>query len=173
MSADPAKELVDVINEDGQIVATVTRQELRRRRLPHRCVYVLLFNHRGELFIHLRTAQKDAYPSHWDVTIGGVLGAGESYRTGFERETREELGIEIQGEELFIFRYADDATIVHGMVYRAVHDGPFRLQPEEIVQGEFVPLDTVAARVAGADFCPDGLAVLAEYQRRFRTADSL
>jgi hypothetical protein len=53
------------------------------------------------------------------------------------------------------------------MVYRLFHDGPFRLQPEEIVRGEFVPADEVAARIARDPFCPDGLGVLAEYQRRF------
>jgi hypothetical protein len=56
--------------------------------------------------------------------------------------------------------------MVHGMVYRARHDGPFRLQPEEIVRGEFVPLTELADRAAGEPFCPDGLAVLAEYQRQ-------
>jgi len=52
------------------------------------------------------------------------------------------------------------------MVYRARHDGPFRLQPEEIVRGEFVPLRSVVERARRDPFCPDGLAVLAEYQRR-------
>jgi hypothetical protein len=53
-------------------------------------------------------------------------------------------------------------------VYRAVHDGPFQLQPEEVVRGEFVPLEAVADRAAQVPFSPDGLAVFAEYQRRER-----
>ena len=69
-------------------------------------------------------------------------------------------------ERLFPLRYADAATVVHGMVYRAVHDGPFHLQPEEVVRGEFLPLDAVGARAAEAPVCPDGLAALAEYRRR-------
>ena len=60
----------------------------------------------------------------------------------------------------------DAANVVRGMVYRATHDGPFRLQPEEVVRGEFVPLDEVARRAAKDSFCPDGLAVLAEYLRQ-------
>jgi hypothetical protein len=31
-------------------------------------------------------------------------------------------------EPLFPINYADKATIVQGMVYRLMHDGPFRLQ---------------------------------------------
>ena len=44
-----------------------------RARLPHRSTYILVFDGRGELFVHLRTATKDVYPSHWDPCVGGVL----------------------------------------------------------------------------------------------------
>jgi hypothetical protein len=52
------------------------------------------------------------------------------------------------------------------MVYRAVHEGPFRLQVEEVVRGEFVPPLEVVRRAKSDAFCPDGLAVLEEYQKR-------
>jgi isopentenyldiphosphate isomerase len=166
VSTDPGEERVDVIDEAGRTVGTVTRREMRGRRLPHRCVYVLVFNRRGELFIHQRTATKDVYPSHWDVAVGGVLAAGESFDAGARREVGEEIGIDAEPEALFPFRYADAATVAQAMVYRLVHEGPFVLQPEEIVRGEFVPLEEVAKRAAREQFCPDGLAVLAEYRRR-------
>jgi isopentenyldiphosphate isomerase len=156
-------ELVDVIDDEGRTIGTVTRQEIRARRLPHRCCYLLVFNRQGELFIHLRTADKDVYPSHWDVTVGGVLAAGESFDAGARREGKEELGVELEPEPLFPFRYADAQSVVQGMVYRVLHDGPFRLQPEEIVRGEFVPLAEVTARTAREPFCPDGLAVLTQF----------
>lgn len=164
MTANPDDELVDVIDDGGRTIATVPRREIRARRLPHRCTYILVFNRAGDLFLHLRTASKDVYPSHWDVAVGGVLAAGESFETGARREVAEELGIDVQPEALFPFRYEDAASAVQAMVYRVVHDGPFRLQPEEIVRGEFVPLDEVATRIARESFCPDGLAVLAEYK---------
>ena len=52
------------------------------------------------------------------------------------------------------------------MAFQAVHDGPFRLQPEEIVRGEFVTLEEIEGRTAHEPFCPDGLAALAQYRRR-------
>ena len=166
MATNAANELVDVIDDAGRTVAVVTRAEMRGRLLPHRCTYILVFNQRGELFIHLRTATKDVFPSHWDVTIGGVLAAGESFDEGARREATEELGVAIrQLEPLFPFRYTDARTAVHGMVYRLVHNGPFLLQPEEIVRGEFVPVDAVLARTTREPFCPDGVAVLHEYRQ--------
>jgi isopentenyldiphosphate isomerase len=159
----PADELVDVTDDAGRVIGTATRQEMRRRRLPHRCVYILVFNSHGDLFIHLRTPTKDVFPSHWDVAVGGVMAAGESFDVGAQREGKEELGVELALEPVFPFRYADERTIVHGMVYRAVHDGPFQLQVEEVVRGEFVPVAEALARAAREAFCPDGLAVLREY----------
>ena len=100
--------------------------EMRSRRLPHRCTYTLVFNRGGELLIHLRTASKDLYPSHWDTTVGGVLAAGESFDDGAAREALEELGVAARPEPLFPFRYADARTVVQSMVYRIRHDGPKR-----------------------------------------------
>ncbi len=139
---------------------------MRARRLPHRATYVLVFNRRGELFVHLRAAGKDIYPSHWDVAAGGIPLAGESFDECAQREVREELGVDVAPAPLFPFRYADDRTIVHGMVYRALHEGPFTLQPDEVVRGEFVPLTEISTRTAREPFCPDGLAALHEYRRR-------
>jgi protein phosphatase len=164
-AANPAEELVDVIDAAGNTIGTVTRREMRARRLPHRCVYILVFNSKGELFVHERTATKDVYPSHWDVAVGGVLTAGESFDAGARRELAEELGVTAEPELLFPFRHAEPATDVQAQVYRAVHDGPFRLQPEEIVRGKFVSLVRVDRQAAHVPFCPDGLAVLAEYRR--------
>ncbi len=147
-------------------MGVVSRREMRARRLPHRSTYILVFDGRGELFVHLRTASKDVYPSHWDTCVGGVLAAGEEFDAGAARELAEELGVASPLERLFPLRYSDEHTAVHGMVYRTRHDGPFRLQPEEVARGEFLPAALVMERAAWEPFCPDGLAALAEYRRR-------
>ena len=162
-------EMVDIIDSEGHTVGTVSRQEMRGRRLPHRCVYILVFNRRGELFVHLRTPTKDVYPGCWDVAIGGVLAAGETFDQGAVREGREELGVDIAPEPLFPFRYEDAASVVQGMVYRVEHNGPFQLQAEEIVRGEFVRLNEVVNRTKVEKFCTDGLAVWEEFCRVTRS----
>jgi isopentenyldiphosphate isomerase len=166
MTPDPRDELVDVLDDVGRVIGTATRREVRARGLSHRCTYVLVFNRRGELFIHLRTPTKDVYPSHWDVAVGGVVAAGETLDRGAKREVQEELGVALEVMSLFLMRQTIGPVVEHAMVYRAIHDGPFRLQPAEIVRGEFAPLTEVIARTERERFCPDGLAVLAEYRRR-------
>jgi len=164
--SDPGAELVDVLDDAGRVVGRATRREMRAGRLPHRCVYILVFNGRGEVFVHLRTATKDVYPSHWDVAVGGVLAAGESFEAGAQRELREELGVETPLTALFPFRYDDRTTIVHATVYAAHHEGPFTLQEEEIVEGRFVDWTAFDALAARKPVCPDSLAVVAVYRRR-------
>ena len=155
-----------MVDDAGLTVAVVTRREMRAQRLPHRSTFILVFNRRGELFVHLRTATKDVFPSYWDPCVGGVLAAGEDYDAGAARELDEEIGVQSPLERLFPLRYDDAHTMVHGMVYRTQHDGPFRLQPEEVVRGEFVAPAVVLERAAHEPFCPDGCAALAEYRRR-------
>lgn len=163
---DPGDDLIDLLDDRGEPIGVVTRREMRRGRLPHRCTYLLVFNRRGELFIHQRTPTKDVFPSYWDLCAGGVNNAGESFDVGARRELFEELGVEAEPEPLFPIRFEDEKTIVFGMAYRVVHDGPFRLQPEEVVRGEFVAVEGVADRLARDPFCPDGLVVWEEYRRR-------
>jgi 8-oxo-dGTP pyrophosphatase MutT (NUDIX family) len=111
---NPADELVDVIDESRNTVGVVTRRQMREQRLPHRCT-----NSAGELFSHLRTATKDVFPSYWDVCIGGVLAAGETFDQGVRREIQEELGIDAVAEQLFPIAYADEATAAQGISSRA------------------------------------------------------
>src|SRR5262249_46731420 len=145
---NPGDELVDLIDVAGRTIGQVTRREMRQRRLPHRCVYLLVFNVRGQVFIHLRTPTKDLFPSFWDLTVGGVLAAGEDFDEGAVREAGEELGVAVRPERLFPFRYADERTVAQAVVYQAWHEGPFRLQPEEVVCGEFVDEAELARRLA-------------------------
>jgi isopentenyldiphosphate isomerase len=168
---DPGSELVDVVDDQGRTVAVVTRREIRARRLPHRSVYLLVFNSRGDIFIHLRTATKDVYPSHWDVAIGGVLASGETFDEGARREAQEELGVFIEPQTLFPLQYADQRSVVHGMAYRAQHDGPFRLQAEEVVRGEFVTAAELERRLQEHPFCPDGVKVWRKWQASKRGQD--
>jgi isopentenyldiphosphate isomerase len=162
---DPGLEIIDVLDDAGNPVGRATRREVRARRLPHRCTYVLVFNPAGDLLIHRRTETKDVFPGYWDVTVGGVLGLGEDWRNGARREALEEIGVAIQPEFLFDIHYASDRAVAFGKVYRAVHAGPFRLQPEEVVEAAFIRPARLEVLFAERPFCPDGVAVWNRFAR--------
>ena len=159
-----SEELVDVVDVDDRVVRRVSRAEMRRENLLHRAVYLLVCNGHGELFVHRRTPTKDVYPGYYDVTVGGVVGAGEDYDGAARRELAEEVGIvEATLTPLFAVRYEDASTKLIGRAYLARHDGPVTLQAEEIAWGAFVTL-AEAERIARDErCCPDGLQVLRRY----------
>lgn len=162
MTAD--RELVDVVDADDRVLRQVTRAEMRRENLLHRAVYLLVFNGRGEILVHRRTTTKDVYPDYFDVTIGGVVDAGEDYATAARRELSEEVGITgIAIEPLFDVRYADAATQLVGRAFLVRHDGPITLQPEEVVWAAFVPLAEAERIMQAERCCPDGTVVLRRY----------
>jgi isopentenyldiphosphate isomerase len=156
-----AAEFVDVVDDDDRVVDQVTRADIRRRNLLHRAVYILVFNRDGALFVHRRTDSKDVYPGHWDVAIGGVVAAGESYDQAAVRELAEEVGVTgVALEPAGTMRYADAKTRIIGRVFTARHDGPFALQAEEIVEGAFVTVAEAERLLETAQCCPDGAQVL-------------
>jgi isopentenyldiphosphate isomerase len=159
------RELLDVIDEDDRVVGRADRAEMRARNLLHRAVYVLVLNGRGALFVHQRTVTKDVYPAYWDVTVGGVVAAGEDYATAAVRETREELGITNPEPRLLgPLRYEDHATRLRGAVFLTVHDGPTTLQADEIARGGFVTLAAAERVLAQERCCPDGALAFRTYR---------
>lgn len=163
------EEWVDVVDDDDHVVGRAHRAEMRARNLPHRAVYVFVRNRAGDLFVHRRTPTKDVYPGYCDVTVGGVVAAGEEYDAAAERELAEELGVVgAPLARLGTMRYADERTRVHGMVYAIRHEGPFVLQHEEIASGGFVPLGEAERMTREERCCPDAVAVLAAYGAALR-----
>lgn len=159
-------ELVDVVDAGDRVVGRATRAEIRAQRLRHRATYILVFNAHGQLFVHQRTANKDVYPSYYDVAVGGVVSAGESYDQGARRELAEELGVTAVPRPILKFQYEDAANAVNGRVYSCAYDGPLTLQAEEIVAGEWLDLDVVFERARHEKFCPDGMEALLRYLDR-------
>ena len=160
-------EEVDVVNADDEVVGRATREQIRTRNLRHRATYVLVFNSNGQLFVHQRSASKDVYPSCFDVTVGGVVGRGETYEDAAQRELAEEVGItEARLRFIMPFQFEDAGNLINGRVYSCAYDGPLTLQVDEIVSGQWLDLEEVLERTGKGDFCPDGVEALYRYLDR-------
>ena len=162
---DPGDELVDVVDEDNLVLATVSRRELRAGNLLHRCTSVFVLNPAGDLYVHRRTDTKDVYPGFFDVCAGGVNAVGESYEGCAARELAEELGVSATPAFRFMHRYSGPSGDVWGGVFDVVWDGAIVWQPEEVVWGAFLPLPEVDAMIAGEPFCLDGVEDFARWRR--------
>ena len=161
MTTEPPPELVDVVDLDDGVLATVARTRLRAENLRHRAVFVLVRSSRGEVLVHRRSDTKDLWPGLWDLAVGGVVTAGEGYDDAAVREIAEELGVTgVVLERLGGGRYEDDDVRLLGVVYRIEHDGPFTFADGEVVEAAFVGLADLEERLRQDRFVPDSVALV-------------
>jgi len=67
------------VDADNNVLAPLTRGEMRARKLIHRATYAFVRDSAGYYYVQKRSALKDYCPSFLDPTPGGVVAAGESY----------------------------------------------------------------------------------------------
>jgi isopentenyldiphosphate isomerase len=154
-------ELVDVVDEHDQVVATVTRAEMREGRLRHRCVAIVVRSSAGDVLVHRRSDLKDVWPGRWDLAVGGVVSAGEDYVAAAHRELGEELGVIVSRLIRLGSGVYEDADVRElTEVFEITHDGPFRFTDGEVVEARFVSVRELDRRLERDAFVPDMVALV-------------
>ncbi|RFU87249.1 NUDIX domain-containing protein [Streptomyces triticagri] len=172
-----AEEIIDVVDEEDRVTGQSPRGEAYRLGLRHRCAFVLVTDPEGRIFVHRRTPTKQVFPSRYDMFVGGVVGAGESYDEAALREAGEELGVTglPQPTGLFKFLYESESGTGSGSgrhswwsyVYEVRCEVPVRPQVEEIDWYAFLTEQELAQRLGEWDWVPDGAAAY-DRLREFR-----
>ena len=131
------EECFDVVNERDEVVERQPRSVVHRLGLNHRATHALVFNSRGEVFFQKRSMKKDRQPGVWDSSASGHVDSGEDYDSCVVRELREEIGLDLSQppERLFKINACAETDQEFVWVYRCPHDGPFKLNPDEIDAG--------------------------------------
>ncbi|WP_326612822.1 NUDIX domain-containing protein [Streptomyces scopuliridis] len=161
-----ADEILDIVDESDRVVGRAPRGEVYARGLRHRAVFVLARDAEDRIFVHRRTPVKLIFPSLYDMFVGGVVGAGESYDEAALREAEEELGVSglPRPVPLFTFLYesADGTGSWWSRVYEVRCALPVRPQVEEVAWHDFLPETELERRLGqgpdGWKWAPDGLA---------------
>ncbi|MFF7332127.1 NUDIX hydrolase [Streptomyces sp. NPDC090306] len=156
----PEDEILDIVDEQDNVVGRRARGEVYAQGLRHRCVFIRARDAAGRLFVHRRTSTKLVFPSLYDMFVGGVVGAGESYDDAALREAEEELGVSglPRPEFLFKFLYDDgDGRSWWSAVYEVRCELPVDPQAEEVAWHDFLPEAEVEARLDDWEWVPDGL----------------
>jgi len=90
MSDEAHEELLNVYDGAGRVTGALPRREAKRSGLAVGAVNALILNGRGELLMQHRPADKEN-GGLWDKSVGGHVGAGESFDQTLVREAGEEL----------------------------------------------------------------------------------
>ncbi|MDH2391438.1 NUDIX domain-containing protein [Streptomyces sp. HNM0663] len=171
-----ADEILDVVDAADRVVGQAPRGEAYARGLRHRCVFIQAKDAQGRVFVHRRTPGKLVFPSLYDMFVGGVVGAGESYGEAALREAEEELGVSglPAPEPLFKFLYEGGGSPRQSWwsyVYEVRCELPVRPQAEEVAWHAFLPEEELERRIGEWTWVPDGLAAY-ERLKAFRSGGS-
>ncbi len=158
-------EWIDIVDEDNQVIAQASRQQMRAQSLRHRATYIVVHDGMGKILVQRRTDIKDFYPGWLDATAGGVVQAGEAMLESARREAEEELGIAgVPFAEHGMFYFEDESCRVWGGLFSCVSHGPFALQEEEVVEVNWMLPEEITARCS--EFTPDSLKALSLWMSR-------
>jgi 8-oxo-dGTP pyrophosphatase MutT (NUDIX family) len=164
-----AGELLDIVDAQDRVVGQAVRGEAYARGLRHRAAFVLARDPGGRIFVHRRTTTKLVFPGMYDMFVGGVVGAGETYDEAALREAEEELGVTglPQPTPLFRFLYENGrGQSWWSAVYEVECALPVRPQAEEVAWHTFMPREELDARLGAWDWTPDSLAAYERLRAR-------
>lgn len=147
-------EKFDILNEYGEFTGkTASRDECHEKGYWHRAVFAFIIDDKFNVLLQKRSSGKKLWPNRWDVTIGGHVNAGEFGRQALKRECREELGIDIQDDEIkyivstisvynkdgYINNHFDECYIIT----KNIDLKELTLQSEEVCDAAYFPIEDV------------------------------
>jgi 16S rRNA (adenine1518-N6/adenine1519-N6)-dimethyltransferase len=160
-----------VVDENDQVQGYATRSEVHGNNLRHRAVHILIFNRMGEVYLQQRSRWKDRHPLKWDSSAAGHVTAGENYNETARRELKEELGVEVLLERIFVLTASSrtDQEFIWG--YRGVASEALIPNRGEIERGAFFAPSVIDGWTSArpGDFASGFLECWKAYQRKVRS----
>lgn len=152
------EENFDILDEKGRYTGkTAARDECHQQGYWHKAVAIFIINSQNQVLLQQRSATKKLWPGMWDVSAGGHVLAGEF---GFQvaiRECREELGLELDRQDLTFIgattstNLKGDVTNNHFNEYYIVHQDldpkDLQLQTEEVSEAKWIDRDEIVSRI--------------------------
>ena len=137
-------------------------------------IHVCVFDPQGRMLIQQRQPFKRGWSNLWDVSVGGCAVAGDSSRAAAERETREELGLEL---DLSGVRPTMTIHWEHGfddyyVVTKPVEPETLRLQETEVQAVKWATLEEILQMIDDGRFIPyeKSLIELLFFRRNHRSS---
>lgn len=127
---------------------SLNRKEVHNKNLWHRHVSAWIMNYNGQVLLQQRSLEKKKNPGTWAKT-GGHVGAGETCEQAIKREVYEEIGLEVNDDEIenieiFKSPNPDEHYYSYGYIfYTNLSEDEFTLQKEEVNQVRYYSIEEI------------------------------
>jgi isopentenyldiphosphate isomerase len=117
-----APELFDLYDAAGHALDRAkARDDVHRDGDWHRSAHLWIYTSEGRLLFQRRAPDKDTWPGRLDASVGGHYRAGEGL-SGVVREAHEELGIDVDLDELVPLGVRRVVSLEPGVIDREIQD---------------------------------------------------
>lgn len=152
------EEFFEILDEKGNYTGKIeTRAKCHKEGLWHKAVVVCIINSKEQVLLQKRSPNKRVWPNMWDATAGGHVLAGEFGFQAIIRETREELGIELNKNEM-TFLGSSISRQVKGdvinnhfneyyIVRKDLDETKLKLQKEEVSEVKWIDKNEIIERI--------------------------
>jgi len=154
----PSDEMLPVVNEEGDFIKLVPRRTCHdgQSMLLHPVIHLHIVNSDGNIFLQLRSKNKDIQPGRWDTSVGGHVDPGETQEQALKRETWEEVRLENFSYELikkYIWQSEREREMVYSYITRADHSPV--TDPAEVDEGRFWSREEIEENLGTGLFTPN------------------
>ena len=143
-------ELIMEVNENNEPIGLRPREDFYTAKYMHRGVQLILRNTKGEILVQKRAQNKVRNPGKYSYSAGGTVG-DETCEESILRETKEEIGIEVQLEWFFEIHHTSSNDNVFQKIFLATienEEGTIVHQKEEVDSVEWIPADKIRSELA-------------------------
>ena len=137
-------EYLDIYDEQGTFLGTEERGVVHTKGLWHKTVHCWLYDKEGNIFFQRRADRGTLY-----TTSSGHLSAGESVTEAFQREIKEEIGLDIDASgatHVNVVPFQMDRIKEDGSVFR---DRAFANVYGDLYEGDYKDFHMDESEVSG------------------------
>ncbi|NLY70353.1 MAG: NUDIX domain-containing protein, partial [Clostridiales bacterium] len=122
----------------------------------HLVVHVCIFNKEGNMLIQHRHENKRRWPDKWDLTVGGGAIQGETSQDAAKRELQEELGIELDLEDVrphLTVSFKNGFDDIY-LVEKDIDIKDLKLQNDEVKDVKWASREAILKMIEDEEFIP-------------------